>query len=45
MREELTVDDVHPTDAGYKLLEPVVLQALHAYRVSAKLTILDKFTA
>jgi lysophospholipase L1-like esterase len=32
MRKELTVDGVHPNDAGYKLLEPVVNQALRAYR-------------
>jgi len=32
MREELTVDGVHPNDAGYKLLTPIVLRALRAYR-------------
>lgn len=45
MRDELTVDGVHPIDAGYTLLETVVLQTFHAYRESAKSTILDKFTA
>ena len=32
MRKELTVDGVHPNTDGYKLLEPVVLEALHDYR-------------
>jgi lysophospholipase L1-like esterase len=32
MRAELTVDGVHPNDAGYKLLAPVVLAALREYR-------------
>jgi lysophospholipase L1-like esterase len=32
MRAEFTVDGVHPNDAGYKLLAPVVLEALREYR-------------
>jgi len=32
MRKELTVDGVHPNAEGYKLLAPVVLKALTAYR-------------
>lgn len=32
MRKELTVDGVHPNAEGYKLLAPVVLKALSAYR-------------
>ena len=32
MRKELTIDGVHPNDEGYKLLAPVVLKALNAYR-------------
>jgi lysophospholipase L1-like esterase len=32
MRRELTVDGVHPNSDGYKLLEPVVFEALRDYR-------------
>jgi len=32
MREELTVDGVHPKSAGYALLAPIVEQALARYR-------------
>jgi lysophospholipase L1-like esterase len=31
MRKELTVDGVHPNDAGYSLMSPRVEEALHAY--------------
>jgi lysophospholipase L1-like esterase len=32
MRKELTLEGVHPDDAGYALLAPVVLEKLKAYR-------------
>jgi len=32
MRKELTLDGVHPNDAGYALLAPVYLKALKAFR-------------
>lgn len=32
MRPELTVDGVHPNDAGYALLAPVIEKALHSFR-------------
>lgn len=32
MKRELTFDGVHPNDAGYALLVPVVEKALHSYR-------------
>lgn len=32
MRKELTVEGVHPNDAGYALIAPPIEQALHAYQ-------------
>lgn len=32
MRKELTVEGVHPNDAGYALIQPQIERALHAYR-------------
>ncbi|MDW5266242.1 MULTISPECIES: GDSL-type esterase/lipase family protein [Acidobacteriaceae] len=33
MRKELTVEGVHPNDAGYALIAPPIERALHAYRL------------